>query len=90
MTNPEEEIRSQVLKCTNQFLMIKSPGIWNHFEEYMQILYRSTADPSFLVKRWVRLANQNSHQSLRDYSQPIPKGLVGYDNHSSIITIVKP
>ncbi|KAI8892333.1 armadillo-type protein [Globomyces pollinis-pini] len=51
--NPNPTIRAKVLKCTNQFLMIRSNSVWSSLNEYMDIIYQSTNDPDPSVKRYV-------------------------------------
>ena len=58
--------------------MIKSAGIWNHFEEYMQILYRSTQDPSPLVKRYVCQAFNNVVELRPEVLIPVLESVVGF------------
>jgi transportin-1 len=53
INNPNEVIRACALKCTNQFLCIRSNAIWDHFDEFLQMLYKLTNDPGIKMKRYV-------------------------------------
>jgi transportin-1 len=53
LQNPNADIRASVVKCINQFLLIRSDSIWKHLDGFMQMLYKLTLDPSQKVRRYV-------------------------------------
>ncbi|KAJ3360926.1 hypothetical protein HDU91_004216 [Kappamyces sp. JEL0680] len=79
--NPNPEIRANVLKCTNQFLMIRSDSIWNHFDAYMNILYKCTSDPSSQVKRYVCQAFNNVVELKPEVLIPVLDSVINFMLH---------
>lgn len=73
-----EDIRACVLKCANQFLMIRSNAIFSNFDEFMKMIYKCTNDPSTKVKRYVCQSLNHVTELQPDALVPVLESVIGF------------